>query len=404
LAPSRTAGQASIRKVNKSIVLDLLRRWSPISRADLAARTGLNRSTITNIINYLIAEGLVAEGQQMDSKIGRPGIALTLKPDGGSILGLEIGVGFLSLILTDFSAVPVWRKKITAPPNAAQSEVLAAAEGLAAEALGVSRQLGLRPLGLGVGVPGLVNARQGLVVFAPNLGWRDVPLRQIWNQRFGLPVYIENEANLAALGEYYFGQAQGVENLIYLNSDVGLGAGVLLEGKLFPGAYGFAGEVGHIQRDPQGELCACGRRGCWETQVGPRAVLRRVQAALDSTSAVSALLPADRSQVSFDAVIEAALQGDPVCVQALQEVALHLGRGAADLANLFNPEMIVIGGALGRARSILQPVLDRVVPSEALQPAQKDLRLQFSSLGLDTCAFGAVAVVLNDILREIELV
>ncbi len=110
MAPSRTAGQASIRKVNKSIVLDLLRRWSPISRADLAARTGLNRSTITNIINYLIAEGLVAEGQQMDSKIGRPGIALTLKPDGGSILGLEIGVGFLSLILTDFSAAPVWRK------------------------------------------------------------------------------------------------------------------------------------------------------------------------------------------------------------------------------------------------------------------------------------------------------
>lgn len=391
MAPTRTAGQASIRKVNKSVVLDLLRRCAPISRADLAARTGLNRSTISNIIHYLMEEGLVEEGRQLDSKMGRPGIALTLKPSGGSILGLEIGVGFLSLILTDFSAAPVWRKKIATQPNASQREVLAAAEALATEALAVSQSNGLRPLGLGVGVPGLVNARQGQVVFAPNLGWRDLPLGDLWSQRFSLPLYVENEANLAALGEHYFGRAQDVENLIFLNSDIGLGAGILLEGKLFPGAFGFAGEVGHIQRDPQGELCACGRRGCWETQVGPRAVLRRVQGA-------------GAGPLTFEMVVEKALQGDPICVQALQEVALNLARGAADLANLFNPQMIVIGGALGRARQVLEPALQKMVQAEALQPAQKDLQICFSALGMDTCAFGAVAVVLNDILREVEII
>ncbi len=394
---NRIAGQATIRKVNQSVILGVLQRSAPVSRAELAARTGLNRSTITHIVNHLIAEGLVAEGQQMSSRVGRPGIALSLRPQGGSMLGLEIGVGFLSLIVTDFAAAPAWRKKIATPPAASQADILAQAAALIDEALAAARQLGLRPLGIGVGVPGLVDARQGLVVYAPNLGWRAVPLRSLWEPRFGLPLFVENEANLAALGEYYFGQAQGVENLVFLNSDIGLGAGILIDGKLFQGAFGFAGEVGHIQRDPAGELCACGRRGCWETQVGPRAVLRRVQALLEAAGQ-------PRAPLTFEQVVEAAGAGDPICTQALQEVALHLARGAADLANLFNPELIVIGGALGRARPILQGLLERLVAEEALQPAQQALKISFSSLDQDACAYGAIAVVLDDILREFEIV
>ncbi len=261
-------------------------------------------------------------------------------------------------------------------------------------------------LGIGVGMPGLVNIKKGELIFAPNLGWRDVPLRLMWNQRFRLPVYVDNEANLAALGEYSFGVARGVDHFIYLSSGIGLGGGVIVDGKLFRGGHGYAGEIGHIQRDPLGEMCACGRRGCWETQVGPQAVLRRVKAALSESpdGNLSCEAADDLNNLTFQKVVGAAANGDPLCRRAIEEVGKNLGLGIADLANLFNPELVVIGGLFGLARSILLPVIEKIVFSEALPPSVENMRITFSEREKDACVFGAVAVVLDDIIRELEIV
>jgi glucokinase-like ROK family protein len=402
----RTADQESVRKVNSSLVLNALRLHAPVSRAELAAITQLNRSTISNIVNILIEDGLVLEVDTMESKIGRPGIALALKPDGGAVIGVEIGVGFISVILTDFVANVLWRQWVETSPAKPQIEIVSEAEKLIDQAIFFAREKYLRILGIGLGVPGLVDVQKGELLFAPNLGWRNVPLRLMWNQRFHLPLYVENEANLAALGEYYFGVGREVENLIYLSSGVGLGGGLIINGKLFKGEYGFAGEIGHIQRDPQGEQCGCGRRGCWETQVGPRAVLRRVRNAIeaDPDNPLIQYFDGELNNLTFRKIVECALHGDQLCRSAMEEVGKKLGTGIADLANIFNPEIVIVGGAFSYGREILLPVLEETISKETLPAVKQNLRVEFSEHGADACVLGAIAVVLDDILREIALV
>ncbi len=398
---SHTADQEVVRKVNKSLILSALRLHAPISRAELATLTGLNRSTVSNIIKDLMDEGLVWEQELKDSKVGRPSISLNLRPDGGAIIGVEINVDFISILLTNFVATPLYQDYIRFDSTLPHIDVLRLAEQAVEQAISHASQQHMRLLGVGVGMPGLVDVERGELIFAPNLGWHDVPLRLMWNQRFRCPVYIENEANLAAIGEYYFGIAHNVDHFIYLSSGVGLGGGIMIHGKLFRGWNGYAGELGHMRRDPDGELCGCGRRGCWETQVGPKAVLRRVK----NTLLRGGHEPGpDLNDLTFENIVTQALAGNPVCLEAIEEVAANLGTGIADIADIFNPEMVVIGGLLCQAREILQPVIERTVRAETLPPSLKGLRITFSERGQDACVYGAVAIVLDNILQEMAII
>jgi glucokinase-like ROK family protein len=400
-----TGDQDKLRKINKSIVMNTLRLQAPVSRARIANLTGLNRSTVSNIINALIEEGLVLENDQEDPKVGRPGINLGLRPDGGAVVGLEIGVDFITIVLTNFVAETLWETRIEINPTQSQTSIIEQAEQLVDQALSITNEKHLRPLGIGIGLPGLINLRRGELILAPNLNWKNVPLRLIFNQRFRLPIYIENEANLAALGEYYFGIARGYENFIYLSSGIGLGGGIMIDGNLFRGGHGYAGEIGHIQRDPDGEKCGCGRIGCWETQVGPRAVLRRVKKELQihSDPLLLAACQGDLNNLTFDLIVKFGLEGNTICKQAIEDVAGYLGEGIADLINVFNPELIVIGGAFILGKDILQPIIEKTIFTNALQPSADSLRIAFSERGANACALGAVAIVLDDILREMTL-
>jgi glucokinase-like ROK family protein len=395
-----TGDQEKVRRVNRS-----LRLHAPVSRAQVANITGLTRGTVSNIVNVLIEDGLVFEDKLQDSKIGRPSISLGLRPDGGAVIGVEFGVDFISVLLTNFVAETLWETRVQTAPSRPQTDIINQAEKYIDQALSIAKEQGLRPLGVGVGLPGLVNVRQGNLIMAPNLHWKNVPLRLIWNQRFHLPIYIDNEANLAALGEYYFGVARNVENFIYLSSGIGLGGGIMIDGRLFRGGHGYAGEIGHIQRDPLGEQCGCGRIGCWETQVGPRAVLHRVrkefqthndQLLLDTCSG-------NFDNLTFDMVVKCALNGNLTCRQAIEEVAANLGVGIADLVNVFNPDLIVIGGAFILGKDIMQSIIKKTIFSSALQPATDNLRIEFSERSTEACVLGAVAVVLDDILREMVI-
>ena len=400
-----TGDQEKVRKVNKSLVLNTLRLHAPISRARVASITGLTRGTVSNIVNVLIEDGLVFEDKLQDSNIGRPSILLGLRPDGGAVIGVEIGVNFISVLLTNFVAETLWETRVQTALSQSQTEIINQAEKYIDQALYIAKENGLRPLGIGVGLPGLVNVRQGTLIIAPNLHWKNLPLRLMWNQRFHLPIYIDNEANLSALGEYYFGIARNVDNFIYLTSDIGLGGGIVIDGRLFRGGHGYGGEIGHIQRDPEGEQCGCGRTGCWETQVGPRAVLRRVKKEFE-TNHDQLLLDAcsgDFNNLTFDLVVKFALNGDSICRQAIEEVAVNLGVGIADLVNIFNPDLIVLGGAFIQGKDILQSIIEKTIFSNALQPSTDNLQIKFSERSAEACVLGAVAVVLDDILREMVI-
>jgi glucokinase-like ROK family protein len=402
MAIQATADQGFIRKLNTAVVLDIMRRSAPLSRAELAARTGLNRSTVSLIVNNLIEEGFVQETELQSPKIGRPGMLLVLNPKGGFAVGVEIGVDFISVILTDFIANVQWRRRVSSDPAGDQICILDRASELTQEAIDVGLEQGLRSLGIGVGVPGLVDLRQGKLVFAPNLHWNNVPLRLMWSQRFNLPIFVENEANAAALGEYYFGAARGTVNFIYLSAGIGLGGGVLIDGKLFRGSNGYAGEVGHMTVDPDGDLCGCGKRGCWETKVGPRAVLSRVRKTLANgvPSFLNDLVGGDLDRITIDLVVQAARLGDSVALEALQKVGEYLGVGVVNLINIFNPELIVLGGALSLASEFLLPTIEDTVGKKALKPPCENVQFAASAHGEDACVMGAVALVLDDILRE----
>ncbi len=404
MAPLRlnTADQAWVRKMNRSLILAVFRTQKTLSRAQLAAQTGLNPSTVSKIIYELIQEKLIHETTLSQNGTGRPGLMLELNPKGGCALGIEINVDYIELLLTDFSANALWRKKQDTKPGAAQDVIMNQVIELVKEASSFIQSHKLPLLGVGVGVPGLVDVASGLLRVAPNLNWVEIPVRDILANYFTCPIYVENEANAAALGEYYFGTVRNVKNFIYLSSGIGLGSGIVIGGQLFRGMFGFAGEAGHMTLDPNGEICGCGRRGCWETFVGPRSVLQRVQRSLmlGAESSLSEMVKGKLQELTIDDVVKAAQNGDKIANFALSEVAFYLGIGIANLLNLFNVEVIVLGGALNKASPVFLSDVERVVQENTLNPVREHLKVIPSAHGSDACIMGTIALVLDEILRE----
>ncbi len=370
--------------MNCSLILDQLLTSSPQSRANLAEQIGLNRSTISSLVSELIDLGLIRElGLQEVNSRGRPGILLELNPAGGCIVGAEITPEHVTVILTDFTAHTLWRRQVDVN-GVSQPDILAQAEDLidAARRAGTANNLPL--LGIGLGITGLVDTTNGILKFSPPLGWRNVNFREMWGQKYGVPLYIENDGNTSALGEYYFGVAKGCRDFLYLGTGVGLAGGLMLNGQLYRGATGYAGEVGHIIVESGGELCSCGRRGCWETLVGPRAVKEGIVQALKrgAPSLIPSLVGDHYERINMQIVVEAANRGDQLARDTLADVALNLGTGIANLINLFNPSLIVLGGTLILGGDYLLATVSNIIATEALQEPQREVALALAALGL----------------------
>jgi glucokinase-like ROK family protein len=382
--------QSLARKYNSATILDHLRLHSPLSRAGLAKYTGLTRSSVSRIVDQLLSQNLIHEIGEQQEKIGRPGTLIELNPAGGSAIGIEVGVDYVSAVLTDFIAQIKWRKHITLSDESDLAGYLDASEEMIVEALEKSKTLGLQPLGIGVGVWGLVDILKGEVRYAPNLKWKNVSLKRLWENRFGLTVFVDNDANAAAMGEYYLGSAKNGKNIndfIYLSTGIGLGGGMISDGQVFRGWNGFAGEVGHMTIDPEGAACNCGKRGCWETMVGSRVGLHNYK------------LMTGR-EVTFDELVQLLRAGDPTSQAIFTQMAHSLGIGIGNLVNIFNPRCIVVGGALEQISDIILPIARDTFVKNSLVQSQKDIRIIPSTLGSDSCVLGCVALVLDEVIRQ----
>ncbi|MDH7487632.1 MAG: ROK family transcriptional regulator [Anaerolineae bacterium] len=404
----RTGDQTLVREINLSIILNTLREAAPLSRAQLAARTGLNKTTVSSLVHELTDRQFVREiGYGHSSSGGRPAMMLELNPQAGCIIGVEIGVDFILVILTDFTAHVLWRWQEEISPGQTPETILNQAVNATRTAIShhetsASAQGNSPLLGIGVGIPGLVDIASGVVIFAPNLGWRDVLAREVFTAAFDVPIFMDNDANAAAMGEHYFGAAQHVHDFVYLAAGVGLGGGIVLNGQLYRGRGGCAGEIGHMTILPDGELCNCGNRGCWETLVSPVAVIRRVRQAIESgkPSLISRLANDDLRRISVPLIAQAARAGDEVARQALEETGEYLGIGIANLINAFDPELVVFGGVLSFASDFLLPVIETTIRQRAMVRRRALPQVKVSAHGFDACVMGCVALVLHDILRE----
>jgi len=400
---TRTGDQALVREINLSIILNALRDRSPLSRASLASATGLNKTTVSSLVQQLIDGRFVSEvGVEKSDDIGRPGRLLELNPAAGCIIGAEIGVDFISVLVTDFAARVLWRQQERTASGSAQEAILSRMLALIDAAIKHTAGGGAEVLGLGLGVPGLVDVLSGTLLFGPNLGWRNVPLRAQLAAAFSFPVYVDNEANMATLGESYFGVARGARSVLYVSAGVGLGGGIVLDGRVLPGAGGFAGEVGHMTMEPDGRPCNCGNRGCWETLVSQKAVFRRVRTAITGgeESNLTAATGGDLTALTIPLVATAARNGDAVARAALHETAVWLGIGLANLINALNPEIIVFGGILSLASDCLLPVVAAVIRERALRWPAAATQVLVAAYGADACVMGGIATVYYQILSQ----
>ena len=397
-------GHNHMRGRNLAVILSALKQSTPISRSGLAKLTGLHKASITSLIRQLESSGFIRELEIIPSEAaGRPATGLGINPNAGTIISVEIGVDYISAIVTDFTAEILWRHHEKASRPLDQEAILDQSFEIAREAHIAARQFPGQQFGIAWGVPGLVNVETGTLLFAPNLGWADVPFRDLVKEHFDIPAYVDNEAKLAALGEATFGTARNFDYVIYVSSGIGIGGGIVIDGQVISGTSGFAGEIGHMTVDPSGPACNCGNQGCWETLASERALYRRIREAIQQSKPTSLDqgLPRDPNQLTVPIIVEAARDGDAVALNALGETGQWLGIGIANLINGFNPHGVVLGGNLSLAHEYLMPEIETVVKQRALSRSLEKCDIVIGEYGADASLIGGVAAVYRATLSQI---
>jgi predicted NBD/HSP70 family sugar kinase len=389
-------GQRSetVRRANLSAILRELHNRGPVSRSELGTRTGLTRSAVRGLIGELALAGLVSEepGTPQGTP-GRPSPLVRPSPRCGIVLALEITVDSLAVAAVGIGGQVIDVVRLDRPRD--RSSVEETIADLAALARAVLRRLpdtdGM--IGIGVAVVGIVRRDAGVVTMAPNLGWRDVPLAERLAHALGttLPVAVANEADLGALAELRRGAAVGAEHVLFISGEVGVGGGLIVDGQPLTGARGFAGEIGHMPVNPDGRTCRCGSVGCWETEVGEGALLRR------------AGHPPDAGREEVEAVLQEAAAGSADALEAVDAVGRWLGFGLAGLVNVFNPQVVVLGGLFSRLHPLVGATLGAQLDRLALPQAREAIRVVPAALGVDAPLLGAAELAFEPLLADPSL-
>lgn len=396
----RTADPHRMRAHNAAIVLRLV--WEAqegVSRAQLSRDTGLSRSTVSAIVTELLDAGLVFESHRARSRGGRPPIVLRFNDEHLFVMAIDLGASHVTAVCTDL------RGRVLAEATEAFD-----VQGDPPGTFGVLTRLvpkvlpegGLeRVLGIGVGVPCPVDATspdQLSVRILPE--WADVRLAAWLHQRWPVPVFMDNDANLAALAEAWWGAGKGHSDFSYIKVATGVGAGHLIDGRVFRGASGIAGEIGHTAVDPNGRLCRCGLRGCLEAEVGSGAIEDKARQALAAGRASSlSRIP----KLHITDIVAASNAGDPLAVELIEEAGRFLGVAVANLLNLLNPGRVVLGGRLTTSDNVLFTSLRRTVRDRALWTSIERAEVVPSELGEQSAALGAATLVIQAALASPSL-
>lgn len=387
-----TADLALMRELNQALILSLVRQEGQISRAEIAKRTNLSRSTVSNIINDLIEADRIYEVQKGESRGGRRPILLELNYRSHCCVGIELSTTFLNLVITDLKAEILYQYSepfdITAGPDAAVEQVTQVVRRALAEAKIDSAKVS----GLGIGIPGPITQTTGQTIAPPIMpGWNGVCLRDRFSEMLPFPVYVDNDANLAALAEYRWGIAQQVRNVgyIYLGT-TGIGAGLVLNGSIYRGEIGSAGEIGHSTIDEDGPLCSCGSYGCLEAMAGLPQILRNA-AKLSKEHATS-----------LETLVVAA-RTDPALRELFVKAGTHLGVAVASLLNLYNPGLVVLGGPMAMAEDLLLETIRTTARKRALPITLEHCDIVIGKLNIHAVALGAAGQIIQSVFSPAAL-
>lgn len=386
-------GQRSetVRRSNLSTIVRELHLHGALTRSELVSRTGLTRTAIRALIGQLTAAGLVSERRASSKGVpGRPSPVVRAIPSSAVVLALEIAVDSLAVAAVGLGGEMLDVVRVDRPRGRFSVDETVADLAELTRLLRSRAPANQNVIGYGVAVVGIVRRRDGYVSVAPNLGWHDVPLgeRLAGALETELPIAVANEADLGALAELRRGAAIDVSHMLFISGEVGVGGGLIIDGKPLTGAAGFGGEVGHMAVNPNGVACRCGSVGCWETEVGEGALLLRA----------GHVPGGGRGEV--EAVLREAAQFSPAALRAFDSVGRWLGFGLASLVNVFNPQLIVLGGLFGRTYPFTSATLLAEMDRLTLRASRDLVQVVPATLGIDAPLLGAAELAFEPLLAD----
>jgi predicted NBD/HSP70 family sugar kinase len=377
-------------------ILSLIHSRVALSRAELVKLTGLSAGLISAIVRRLIIDGQVIESGLEPSKLGRRRVALKLSPGTSYTIGVEIGTFFLRVVVNDLAGNVCHRGEARAILAEGFASVMERCYKLIDEAIiaaGISKD---SLVGIGIAHSGVVDSNRGLVLSFPRPGqmaeWRNVPLRDMVEERYKVPCIVEDSVRMAALAERQIGAATDLSDFVYIRIGMGIGACIFIDGEPYRGAGGSAGEFGHMTVDENGPLCFCGNNGCLSAMASCSAIIQAVSSALSKgvQSRVQEVSGHQLNRIHIEMILQAALENDSLAFRVLNDAAVHIGVGLADVVNLLNPAVVIFSGPLFQSDpQFMVEAIQRIVRQRALEKAANDVKLVVSSLGPDAAALGA---------------
>lgn len=391
-----------VKEHNISAVLLHLLFKEPAYRVQIAKEASLSTTTVTNIIDELIKMGIATEDGIEEAKgrrrVGRPRAVLRLEKNARFVVSIQIGVERYRLAIANLKAEILINRQVTfhrtTPPAEIFHQISEQVEEIIRES-GFDRQ---QFLGVGVGAAGLVNYQSGVNILSANLGWENIPIREWLTEKLNLPVAVDNNVKAMALGEAFFGSERNIGSLAFVYGRMGVGSGLVVDNRLMRGADLGAGEIGHmILMADEGRKCHCGQYGCLETLVSEGVLLQQAEVAVQGhpDSILAELWPTvEKKQVAL--LFQAAREGDQIAVEIIHRAAHYLGIALANLVNLFNPELIILGGLFAEGQDLILPVAKETLAQTAFAGLGRKVRLQATQFGWQAGIVGAAALALTN--------
>ena len=383
-----------MKSVNKSIILNKIRTNAPISRAQIAKETKLTPPTVSSNVKELIEQGIVLESQLGESQGGRKPTMLLINHLAFFVIGVDAGPEKINCILVDLAGTIIHRTSSILITPITNEKYLAILKDCIHKCMQSTPSVMEKVVGIGVAMHGVVEVETGTSLVAPILGLTNIPIKKELEKEFMLTVKVENDARAMALGESWFGDQGELDSMLAVNIGHGVGAGLVIGGKLYHGAQDIAGEVGHMTIDLHGEVCECGNQGCLQTFITGPAIVRRAKKS-------TLLANGENQQISGEKVYELAINGDEEYANLFKETGKIIGIGLTNLIHIINPEKIVLGGGVTKSGPLILPEILKTIEERALTPQAKQTKIAITTLGDDATLMGAVSLLLVDIFDPV---
>jgi len=391
----------NIKNFNKHSAVDLIRFASNgISRTDLADQMGLTRAAVTLIVTDLLENGVILEAESRAIPNGRPPIVLEINPKRGLVAAVDMGATHITIAIADFSAKIIEETSLPFDIKLGPQPCLAEVDRILHELLTRCSIDLAQVAAVGVGVPGPVIADAGMVVSPPIMpGWDGYPIRESLEKLWGLPVSLNNDAELGALGEWAYGAGRGEKNLAFIKVGSGIGAGLIINQQIYGGTTGSAGEIGHLTIDENGPLCSCGNRGCMEAFAGGHAIALQAQELVKSGKR-TLLTNVPLENLTAQEVAKAARKGDLPSQEIIMRAGTFIGIAIAGLVNLFNPGAVIIGGGVAQAGDLLTTSIRQAVRERSLRASEQGVHITTAMLGKRSSLLGATVQAINIAIHD----